>query len=349
MDSLHTVKGKEVVIIGLARSGVAVAKLLYQQGAKIIVNDNKKIEDCPEAEELRQLGIPVICGSHPEDLIHVGLDFVVKNPGIPYRIAPLQKAMVQNIPIYTEVEIASWFMKAPVIGITGSNGKTTTTSLIGSILDEAGRSPIVAGNIGVALSEVAPKATEDQWVVAELSSFQLAGTHYFHPKIALLLNLFPAHLDFHGTIEDYEKSKAKIFANQLQSDYAILNADNENSLKWLSTIHSEVMLFSRLKRVDYGVYVDQGTVWYNDKCGLTMSIMEANDIKLLGQHNLENVLAAICTAIVCEVDTTTIARAVSTFEGVEHRLEYVRTKEGVLYYNDSKATNPVASIVSIES
>lgn len=219
--------GKKILVLGLARSGVAVARLLHRLGAEVTVNDRKPRAEAPEAEELEKAGIQVVLGGHPEGLIHEGWDLLVKNPGIPYRVPLLQEAETRGIPVVTEVEIAWQLTEASMIGITGSNGKTTTTSLVGRMLARGGIPARVAGNIGMALSEVAPGMDQEEWLVSELSSFQLKGTRQFRPRIGALLNLVPAHLDYHGSMEDYLESKGKLFANQQPGDIAVLNRDSD--------------------------------------------------------------------------------------------------------------------------
>ncbi|GAE04256.1 UDP-N-acetylmuramoylalanine-D-glutamate ligase [Paenibacillus sp. JCM 10914] len=232
MKQLDEYRDQNIVVLGLARSGVQVAKVLHQAGAKVIVNDQKERQQCPEASELEALGISVICGGHPDDLIHEGVNLLVKNPGIPYKVQPIQQALELGIPVVTEVEIAYHLCEAPIIGITGSNGKTTTTTWVGRLFESAGLAPIVAGNIGTPLSEAAAHATADHWMVVELSSFQLKGTQRFRPRIAALLNLTETHLDYHGGMDDYVSSKAKLFANQTAEDTAVLNWDDPVCRGW---------------------------------------------------------------------------------------------------------------------
>ncbi|MFC5450184.1 UDP-N-acetylmuramoyl-L-alanine--D-glutamate ligase [Paenibacillus aestuarii] len=344
-------RGLEVVILGLARSGVAAAKLFHQKGAIVTVNDKKERSACPEADELEALGISVVCGYHPESIVHEGVALVVKNPGIPYSGEPIRHAEALGIEVVTEVEVAYQFCKAPIIGITGSNGKTTTTTLIGLMLDAGGLAPVVAGNIGRALTEAAPEVTEENWMVVELSSFQLKGTTAFRPRIALLLNLYETHLDYHGTMEDYIASKAKLFANQTEEDTAILNWDDAVCRSIIPSLRAKVMPFSMKEALPFGVYLESrtDTIVYADGQGAVHSILPAKEMGIPGSFNVENALAASAAALTAGVTPMKIADVLKTFQGVEHRLEFVRELGGVTFYNNSKATNPAASIKSIEA
>ncbi|WP_127579635.1 UDP-N-acetylmuramoyl-L-alanine--D-glutamate ligase [Paenibacillus koleovorans] len=358
--------GKEVVVLGLARSGVAVAKLFHELGARVIVNDQKTRDLCPEAAPLEALGISVLCGGHPDTLIHRGVALLVKNPGIPYTIAPIQAALALGIEIVTEVEVANRISEAPMIGITGSNGKTTTTTWVGEMLSVAGLSPIIAGNIGRALCEAAEDATPDDWLVVELSSFQLKGTSRFRPRIACLLNISEAHLDYHGTMEDYITSKAKLFANQTEDDVAVLNADDPvcRSLLEGGTIRAKLRPFSMRERVPHGMYLEpplaEGerlteahTIVCDGEsfgCGEgVVSIIPALALGIPGQHNVEDALAAAAMALCAGASVDAVAEALRSFRGVEHRLEYVGDKNGISFYNNSKATNSLATIKALES
>jgi len=353
MKHPETYRDRQVVILGLARSGVAVAKLFHENGAKVIVNDKKERTECPEADELTALGISVVCGGHPPELIHEDVALVVKNPGIPYRAEPVARAAELGIEIVTEVEVASHICKAPIIGITGSNGKTTTTTWIGRMLEEGGLSPIVAGNIGRALCDAAEEAAEDNWMVVELSSFQLKGTTDFHPRVALLLNLSETHLDYHGTMEDYAGSKAKLFANQGVDDTAVLNWDDPYCRSLIPALKSRVLPFSMVEELETGVYLskreEERWVVYRDSEGRVQPILQTAEIGIPGEFNVENALAATAAALSAGVATEAVAKALKEFKGVEHRLEYVREKDGVVYYNNSKATNPAATIKAMEA
>lgn len=346
--------------MGLARSGVAVARLFHQCGAIVTVNDKKNREECPEADELEALGISVVCGGHPPELIHEGVALVVKNPGIPYKAPPVAKALELSIQVVTEVEVAYRICRAPIIGITGSNGKTTTTTWIGKMLDEAGMKPIVAGNIGRALCDAAEDATEENWMVVELSSFQLKGTQQFHPRIAVLLNLYETHLDYHGSMEDYAGSKAKLFANQTEGDVAVLNWDDAYCRSLIPGLNGTIMPFSMKEELDGGVYLSHipgvgaaaavRTIMYKASPDASaVPVLPAAEVGIPGEFNVENALAAVAAALSAGASVSAVARALREFRGVEHRLEFVREKNGIVYYNNSKATNPAATIKAMEA
>ncbi|ANY69950.1 UDP-N-acetylmuramoylalanine--D-glutamate ligase [Paenibacillus sp. BIHB 4019] len=368
MDHPASYRGRRVVVLGLARSGVSVAKVFHSYGAEVIVNDKKEQDQCPEADELIALGISVLCGSHPDDLISADTALLVKNPGIPYSTPPIVQAEAAGVEIVTEVEVAYWLSPAPIIGITGSNGKTTTTTWIGELLEAAGKNPIVAGNIGRPLCEAAVEATEDNWLVAELSSFQLKGTNGFRPRIALLLNLVETHLDYHGGMEDYILSKAKLFANQTAEDTAVLNWDDPVCRQLADQLKATIMPFSLYEKLSYGLAIEppyvksaanaspaeneaadvRHIVWRTQD-GTETKLLEVGELGLPGRHNAANALAAIAACLAAGALPEQLAETLRSFKGVEHRLEYAGEVKGVKYYNDSKATNPTATIMSVGS
>ncbi|MEK3882509.1 UDP-N-acetylmuramoyl-L-alanine--D-glutamate ligase [Paenibacillus sp. PL2-23] len=362
MNHPSTYSGQRVVVLGLARSGVSVAKLFHKLGADVIVNDKKDRELCPEADELSALGISVLCGYHPDDLIDGRTALLVKNPGIPYSAAPVQAALARGVEVITEVEAAYWLSPAPIIGITGSNGKTTTTTLIGKLLEAAGMKPIVAGNIGLPLCEAVQEAEQDGWIVAELSSFQLKGTAAFRPQVGLLLNLAETHLDYHGDMEDYVASKRKLFANQQEGDTAVLNWDDKACREAAEGLRAAVLPFSLYERLEKGVCVEppysredgageaqaeRRIVYRAD--GMETAIMPVDALGIPGRHNAANALAAIAAALAAGAPAAGLAKPLEQFKGVEHRLEFVAERGGVAYYNDSKATNPTATTMSVRS
>ena len=329
---------EKILVLGLARSGVAAAKLLHELGAFVTVNDAKKLADNKEAQELLEAGITVITDGHPLDLLDEGFSLIVKNPGIPYTNPILEKAIEKSIPIITEVELAYQVSEAPFIGITGTNGKTTTTTMIKQIFDafKPGKA-LLAGNIGFPASDVVVKATDDNVLVTELSSFQLMGIDEFKPHIAVITNIYEAHIDYHGTREEYVKAKWRIQKNMTKDDILIINRDLPELVELAKTSKASVIGFS-VKQLTDGAYQKDGWLMYKEE-----KIMEATELGVPGSHNIENALAAICVAKCSGIDNETIRRSLSMFSGVPHRTEYIGTFDGVNVYNDSKATNILAA------
>lgn len=353
-------RDQEVVVLGLAKSGVQVAKVLHERGAVVTVNDRKERDQSPEASELESLGISVICGGHPDSLIHEGVQLLVKNPGIPYTAGPVQQALELGIEVVTEVEVAYHLCAAPMIGITGSNGKTTTTTWVGHMLEAARMRPIVAGNIGTPLSQAAQEADADNWMVVELSSFQLKGTVDFRPKIAALLNVAETHLDYHGGMEDYVASKSRLFAGQGPEDTAVLNWDDPVCRELIPYLKAGILPFSMTEELVQGVFVrpsfvpgtedeEQRVIIYRDYTESETEIAAVDSIGLPGRFNVENALAACGIAIAAGADPAVLGGVLASFRGVEHRLEYVADKAGAAYYNNSKATNSKATVMALGS
>ncbi|MFB9279997.1 UDP-N-acetylmuramoyl-L-alanine--D-glutamate ligase [Cohnella cellulosilytica] len=371
MMQLTNYRGRQVVVLGLARSGVAAAKLFHDVGAIVVVNDKKERDQCPEADELAALGISVVCGHHPDGLVTGETALLVKNPGIPYTAPPVVEALRLGVEVVSEVEVAGQLSAAPIAGITGSNGKTTTTTLTGVLLDAAGLKPLIAGNIGRPLSEAALEAEPDGWLVAELSSFQLKGTSDFRPRIACLLNVAETHLDYHGSMEDYVASKAKLFENQTAEDVAVYNEDDETCRRLAASFKGRAFPFSVTRTLETGVMIeppyaavrpseeedgaeDDGSdddrwIVSRDGSGEARRIIRVAELGIPGRHNAANALAAIAIALSAGADPERLAEPLRGFRGVEHRLEYVGTFGGVKFYNDSKATNPMATTMSILS
>jgi UDP-N-acetylmuramoylalanine--D-glutamate ligase len=363
MMRLDEYRGKPVVILGLARSGAAAAKLFRAAGAVVTANDRKDRSECPEADELEALGITVVCGGHPDGLVNEETALLVKNPGIPYTAEPVRKALRLGVEVVTEVEVAGQLSPAPIIGITGSNGKTTTTTWTGELLKAAGLKPVVAGNIGRPLCDAAREIGPDGWLVVELSSFQLKGTSAFHPRVACLLNVAETHLDYHGTMQDYIASKAKLFANQTEEDVAVWNADDPVCRELAAEFRARSLPFSLSRRLECGVAVeppfppglpdgsglDEAERWivYRDPAGAEHRILPVGRLGIPGRHNAANALAAAAVALAAGVRPEQLAGPLESFRGVEHRLERVGSFRGVHYVNDSKATNPAATAMSV--
>ena len=339
MKKVTKFQNEKVLVLGLAKSGVSAAKLLHDLGALVTVNDGKPFNENPQAQELLEAGITVITGTHPIELVDEGFSLMVKNPGIPYTHPMVARALELHIPVITEVELAYLISEAPIIGITGTNGKTTTTTMIATILNEnrtKGQARLL-GNIGYPASSVAQEATNDDELVMELSSFQLKGTQSFHPHIAVITNLYEAHIDYHQTRADYVASKWKIQANMTADDYLVLNWQQEEVRELAKTTKAQVVAFSTTEKVD-GAYLLDGNLYYIDEL-----VMPADQLGVPGSHNIENALAAIAVAKLMKVDNSAIQSALSQFHGVKHRTQFIKEIAGVRYYNDSKATNILAT------
>ncbi|HUO60792.1 MAG TPA: UDP-N-acetylmuramoyl-L-alanine--D-glutamate ligase [Candidatus Acidoferrales bacterium] len=342
------VKGKRVLVVGLGKSGVASALFLESRGARVTVSDSKSEEQLRnEIPSLLDRGIVVETGKHGERTFR-DQDLIVVSPGVPFDVPQLQQARRFGIPVLGEIELASRFLTGTIIAITGSNGKTTTTTLAGEVIASGGSKTLVGGNIGTPAITFVDQSSPDTWVVLEISSFQLETVETFRPHIAAILNITPDHLDRHGSMENYIAAKARIFENQTTEDFAVLNADDELTAKLASGLKAQVLWFSRKHEVERGAFVRNGEIIFRDAKG-EQAIMPASDTSLKGAHNLENVLAAVVIGMVAGVEPAKIHRAVREFKAVEHRLEYVATIRGVEYYNDSKATNVDATIKALES
>src|SRR5579871_3590493 len=340
--------GKRVLVVGLGKSGVASALFLKAHGALVTVSDTKSGDELRnEIPVLLDHGITVETGGHGERTFR-GQDCIVVSPGVPVDAPPLMQARTLGEPVIGEIELASQFFSGPIIAITGSNGKTTTTTLTGEIMTAAGFPALVGGNIGTPAISLAERAKPDTVIVLEVSSFQLETIKTFRPKVAVVLNVTPDHLDRHRTFEIYVDAKARIFENQDTSDFAVLNADDPTCVAMTPRTSAQVFWFSRQKEVDRGAWVRDGNIVFRGTSG-QREVLQVSEIPLKGAHNLENVLAAVCAGILMGCAPDKIGQAVRDFKAVEHRLEFVATIGGVDYYNDSKATNVDATIKAMES
>lgn len=346
MQNTTQFKNKHVLVLGLAVSGYNAALLLDQLGARVTVNDFKDLSQSKEAQELSDKGIEVISGGHPLDILEKPVDFIVKNPGIPYTNPLVKRAKSKNIPIITEVELAYLIAESPIIAITGTNGKTTTTMMIDGLLNK-NRSNGVAyavGNIGIPASMIAQTSSEEDDLIMEVSSFQLMGIEKFHPSIAVITNIFSAHLDYHKTRDEYVEAKLAITKNQTADDFIVYNFDqNELSELVLNTTKAKRVPFSRKTIIKEGVCVEDNVIKYNGE-----TVMSTSNVLIPGEHNLENALAAIAVAKLKGVENEDIVDAFLEFKGVEHRMQLVDTIENRRFYNDSKATNSLATINALE-
>jgi len=341
-------KDKRVLVVGLGKSGVASALFLKERGARVTVSDTKSGDELrDEIPALLDQGITVETGGHGERTFH-GQDLIVVSPGVPVDAPPLVQARALGETVIGEIELASRFLPGPIVAITGSNGKTTTTALVGEILTAGGRPTLVGGNIGTPAISLAERATPESVIVLEVSSFQLETIEKFHPKIAVVLNVTPDHLDRHRTFEAYAGAKARILENQTDNDFAVLNADDPTCVAMAARTRAHVFWFSRRKEVQRGAWAHEGRILFRDDRG-QREIMLTSEIPLKGAHNLENVLAAVCAGSLMGCAPDRIRQAVREFKAVEHRLEYVATIRGVDYYNDSKATNVDATIKALEA
>jgi len=339
---------KRVLVVGLGKSGVASALFLKARGARVTVSDTKSGDDLRnEIPVLLDHGITVETGGHGERTFR-GQDLIVVSPGVPVDAPLLQQARSLGEPVIGEIELAAQFLPGPIVAITGSNGKTTTTTLTGEILNAGGLSTLVGGNIGTPAISLAERATWETVIVLEVSSFQLETIQAFHPRIAVVLNVTPDHLDRHRTLEVYVDAKARIFENQRGDDFAVLNADDPICVAMAARTRAQVFWFSRQKEVKLGAWVRDGNILFRNGAR-QREVMLVSEIPLKGAHNLENVLAAVCSGSLMGCAPEKIRQAVRDFKAVEHRLEYVATIRGVDYYNDSKATNVDATIKALES
>jgi UDP-N-acetylmuramoylalanine--D-glutamate ligase len=327
-----------VLVVGLARSGQEAALCLSRRGAVVTVTDLKPPSAFQDIiPELATHKIGVELGRQPEDTF-LRHDLIVVSPGVPWDLPQFRAAREKGIPIFPEIEAASWFLSGRLIGITGTNGKSTTTALLGRILEASGFSTFVGGNIGVPLISLVDQTSPDSLVVAELSSYQLEGIENFRPRVAVLLNITPHHMDRHNSFGDYVQSKARLFRNQQADDCAILNADDPNVMNLEPAIASRKLFFSRRQSLREGVFLSNGQVRYRVN-HLERALLETRDVPLPGDFNLENVMAAAAAACALGADFEALPKAVRAFKSLPHRLEFVREIRGVDFYNDSKATS----------
>jgi len=339
--------GKKVLVVGLARTGIATALFCAERGARVTATEARpELEIAETAAKLRSAGVTLELGGHrPETFVQQ--DLIVPSPGVPPMMPALAAARAIGVPVWSEIELAWRFLRGRLICITGSNGKTTTTSLIGHILETAGFPVQVAGNIGTPLISRVDISSDTSFTVVEASSFQLESISAFRPDISVLLNLTPDHLDRHGSIEAYAAAKARIFENQTEEDAAVINAEDAVAPQY-APAGARVFWFSRVKRVANGCYLRGDEIVFRCE-GTETVLLERKDIGLRGSHNIENVLAAAAAARLAGAQPAAIAEGVRTFAGVEHRIEYVATISGVEYFNDSKATNVDATLKALDA
>ena len=343
MTKLINFPYNKILVLGLAKSGTAAAKVLLSNNKIVRVNDmNTKMTD-PIISELKDMGADIFLGSHPIEVLDE-IEIIVKNPGISYEHPIIVEAEKRDIPVITEIELAYTLSKGPIIGITGSNGKTTTTTLIYEFFKESNVSTRLAGNIGIVATETANMMEQGESLVLELSSFQLQGILKFRPKIAVLLNIFEAHLDYHKSFKNYTLAKCNIFKNQSETDYLVYNADDSTIVQYICDAKSKLIPFSIHKNVENGAYIEDNYIYFKDE-----KVIHTDEIVLVGSHNLENILAAVACAKLHGATNEGIRQVLLTFSGVEHRLQFVDKVKGRLFYNDSKATNILATQKALTS
>jgi len=339
--------GKRVLVVGLARTGLVSALFSAAYGAKVTATDERPIPEVAEAaEKLRVAGVKLELGGFvPQTFLEQ--DLIVVSPGVPAKIEPLENARAKGIPVWSEIELAWRFLRGKLVAITGSNGKTTTTSLVAHILKTSNVPTLIGGNIGTPLLALVETSVDTSVTVAEISSFQLETIDSFRPEIGVLLNLTPDHLDRHITFEEYAGAKMRMFENQLEKDIALLNADDPEVTKRMPA-KPKIFWFSRQKRVATGAFLRDDQIIFRHE-GSEVELARLADIQLRGQHNVENVLASCAAAYLAGAVPAAIAAGVKSFRGVEHRLEFVAELSGVQYYNDSKATNVDAAVKAVEA
>lgn len=341
-------KGKKILVVGAGKSGLAVSRFLAAKGAVAVLTDaNKPVYPGGELEQLATEGVHLSLDGYPK-VKRGSFNLVVMSPGVPLTVEPARDALENGIPVTGELELAYHFTRTPMVAITGTNGKTTTTTLIGEIFIEAGKNTLVGGNIGLPLVTEVERYGPGDIIVAEVSSFQLETTEQFKPRVGVILNITPDHLDRHGTMENYAEAKARIFANQGPGDFTILNGDDPLTAAMVGRSRGRTILFSRLRALQNGSYVREGRIIFNLD-GNEEEVCNVDELDIPGAHNLENALAAVAATKVMGVETATLARTLKTFKGVSHRLEFVAEINGVKYINDSKGTNPDASMKALEA
>lgn len=347
------VKGKYVLVFGAGKSGIGAAGLLLHEQAKVILYDGNAKQDPEEIRRKLNAGadVEIILGELSDEVLD-RLELVVLSPGVPADLPVVLKMKEKEIPVWGEVELAYRVGKGEVLAITGTNGKTTTTSLLGEIMKAYREDVQVVGNIGTAYTSVALDTTEDTVTVAEISSFQLETIEKFHPKASAITNITEDHLNRHHTMEEYIRVKERITENQTMEDVCVLNYEDEVlrafGEKLIGEQKVQVLFFSSLRALQDGIYCQDGTIWLAEN-GEREPVVHTDELKILGQHNYENVMTAVGMAYCAGVPMDVIRKAVCAFQGVEHRIEYVCEKNGVVYYNDSKGTNPDAAIKGIQA
>lgn len=346
---MESLKGKNILVVGFGRSGIAAIDALSNCGAELSLQDSKKEEDILEENKvfLNEKNVTCYFGKAPENM--ASFDLVVLSPGVPLDVSFVKEAADAGVEIIGELELAYRCGLGKYIAITGTNGKTTTTTLVGEIVKNAGMDTRVVGNIGSPVITEAVKATEDTWLVTEASSFQLETTETFQPVVSAILNLTPDHMDRHKTMENYGKAKAMIAANQTNDQYMVVNFDDKECLKIAKSTNAKVVPFSRLETLKFGSFVKDDKIVVVNEDEKLVEVCGVDELKIPGGHNLENALAAVAISYFAGIGIDVIADTLRTFDGVEHRLEFVKEVNGIRFVNDSKGTNTDAAIKAIEA
>lgn len=342
-------KNKRVLVVGLGKSGLAAARFLKERGARVTVSDARPATLITELPALLDEGFMVEAGGHGL-LTFRRQDLIVVSPGVPFDVPELKQVRAMGVHIIGELELGAEFLQGEVVAITGSNGKTTTTTLLGEILKASGRPTLVGGNIGKPVTEMVAESSAETWSVLEVSSFQLETVETFKPRIALVLNITPDHLDRHGSFENYAAAKTRITEFQTAEDFLVLNGEDVPTQMVAAKTKAQIYWFSAKRPIKQGTFVHGESIFFVRKEGAKAEpVMPVAEIPLAGAHNVENVLAAVCAARLAGVESKVIRAAVAAFRAVEHRLEFVRELDGVKYFNDSKATNVDATVKAVES
>ena len=347
----NTFKDKKVLVVGMGRSGKAAAAALAQQGAAVSIQDSKPASELDPAflEDMRKKGVTEFLGCVPEDMS--AFDTLILSPGVPPALGFVQEAKAAGAELIGELELAYRLCEGTFVAITGTNGKTTTTTLVGEIYKASGRDTIIGGNIGNAIAVDAMNAGENTWMITEVSSFQLETIKDFRPAVSSILNLTPDHMDRHHTMEEYGRVKAQIFANQTEDQYCVLNYDDKASFQLAERegCRAKVVPFSRIEELEFGAFAKDGKIVIRNEAGDEIVICGTDELQIPGSHNLENALAAAAVCYFGGIDPAVIGEAMKAFRGVSHRIELCCEKNGVRYVNDSKGTNTDAAIKAIEA
>ncbi len=340
-------KDKKILVSGIAKSGISAAKLCKRLGADVTIQDSKTEDKLDSAvlQDLRSQGIKLYTGKNPDDIVE-NMDILIMSPGVPTDLPFVNKARENNVKVIGEIELAYGYNKSPIAAITGTNGKTTTTTLVGEICKAYFKNTFVVGNIGNPFADVCLDTAADGAVVAELSSFQLETIINFRPKVSAVLNITPDHLNRHHTLENYIAAKERVFENQTAEDYCVLNYNDEATRKMAEKTNANIIFFRLDGKLENGIYSDEKSIYIN-AAGYNQKVVDIDDLKILGGHNVENAMAAVGCSVAMGVPMDIIINVLKSFTAVEHRIEYVTTVNDVEFYNDSKGTNPDASIKAV--